>query len=262
MHPINPEEQAAIASNPVLRLIFGHAKRWYDSAYWSLLSTTVKSCGLLILVIITFILFTDVGWADAIKQWGPDWQMVLLMARAGGAPNGAHLLSYIPLPLLGGWVAWKFRKDDPGNSYLGAVYLGIMIVGFGLATHELIWLAFYWLQYYGVEHLAIGTNVMEDLYFLLMCAFLIYSLWKYPFRKIPLRIFVWPLVSYAAITAVWWLALGLPITTVNNYQIGTGIYEITKWWADPTVNAIEIFTWVYVAVSFWLAIWWHGRHHS
>ena len=245
-----------------MKFVFGHAKRWYDSVWWSLSSTVLKSGALLILVLITFTLFTDVGWADAIKAYGSNLESLLIFARAGGTPNGAHLLSYIPLPLLGGWVAWKFRKDDPGNSYLGAVYLGILVVGFGLAIHELLWIIFYFIQYYGMLALFAGSNFIEDIFFSVMCLMLIVALWKYPFRKLPMKTFLWPSVAYLVLMFVWWAYWGLPVSTINNYQFGQGVYETTKWWADPFVNGVEIFSWNFLTAGFWLAIWWHGRHHA
>ena len=193
------------------------------------------------------VLLTDVGWPPAFQTWGLS-PMAFLMARAAGAPNGAHLLSYIPLPLVGIYAAWKFRKD-----VLLDCLQGILLVGFGVAFHELPWMLVYLVRYYVQLGLFVGANFTEDLGFAIMCFLLILAWWKYPRRSIPLSGFKWPFVAYSAFMGVWFL-YGVPVTTINNFQIGKGPFEITQWWADPIVNGVEILSWIFVAAMFFLVV--------
>lgn len=192
------------------------------------------------------ILLTDIGWPKAFAQHTPG--LAFLLARASGAPNGAHLLSYIPLPMLGLYVAIKYRKD-----VLLDCYQGILIVAFGVAIHESIWLVVYWSAYAQFWNLGVLTNILEDFFFLAMCLMFIMGYWKYPYRTIPLRVFKWPIIIYSAFM-VWWWTQGVPVSTINNWQIGQDIYGSTKWWADPFVNGIEILSWVMIAALFFLVI--------
>lgn len=204
----------------------------------------IKGVPFLLLVGTLYVLLTDIGWLSTYKQWAPNWEMFLLMARASGTPNGAHMLSYIPLPLLGLYVAYKYRKD-----YLLDCFQGILIVAFGVAFHELPWLAVYLVRYYGQLGLYVGSNFIEDAGFTLMCVMFVYAYWKR--GKIPLRRFSFALYVYGTYIALWFIG-GLPVTTINNFQIGSGPFMVTTLWADPWVNFVEIVSWILVAVLlFW-----------
>ena len=132
------------------------------------------------------------------------------------------------------------------------------MVAFGVAVHELIWIVAYYIQWGRLLTLASWTNATEDVFFTVMCVMFVYAFWKYPFRTVSLRAFRWPVIVYSAYTAGW-LAVGLPITTINNFIIGKGIYGVTPLWADPATNLIEIVSWVLIAVAFFGAIWHEGK---
>ena len=193
------------------------------------------------------ILLTDIGWVKAFDNYS--FPMNFLMARSSGAANGAHLLSYIPLPFLGVYVAYKYSK----NRFLDC-YQGILIVAFGVAIHESIWIVAYYIQYAQFMNLGLLPNIIEDICFSGMCVLLIVTFWKYPFRSIPLRVFKLPILLYSIFIAGW-LAIGLPLTTINNYQIGHGTFMTTNLWADPLTNAIEIWSWIQISLSFFIVIW-------
>lgn len=253
MHPITDYERQTILSNYFLLMVYGKAKRFYDHPWYSLISTATKAIGSFFLFLTLTVLLTDKGWLDAWNTYDPSY-MILLMARASGAPNGAHLLSYIPLPILGGYVAYRYRKNPPGNIYLGDVYQGILIVAFGVAVHELIWMTAYEIVWGRFLNLATLSNGIEDAGFALMCALFVYAFVKYPFRTIPLKNFYWAILAYVTLIGLWSM-IGLPITTINNWQIGHGTFGITSMWADPLTNAIEIWSWIQVSLSFFLVIW-------
>lgn len=250
LHPITAEDRLTIDSNPILRIWFRKAKRWFDHPILMLGGALVWGVAFILLTGTLYILLTDIGWLDAWGKYGsdPNYLMFFLMARASGAPNGAHLLSYIPLPFLGLYVAWKYRK----GVFLD-VYQGILIVAFGVAIHETIWLLVYFARYYVELGLLLSTNFIEDFFFFVMCIMLIHAFWKYPGRTMPLRTFKWPIVAYS-VFMLWWFIEGVPVSTINNWQLGQGIYGITQYWADPFVNGIEIFSWVFIAAMFFVVI--------
>ena len=209
-------------------------------------SFTMKGVSFILLTGTLGILLTDVGWVKAFAQF-PPW-LAFLMARASGAPNGAHLLSYIPLPVLGLYVAFRYRKD-----LLLDCFQGILLVAFGVAVHETIWLGAYWAVYAKYWNLATASNTVEDFFFFGMCLMFVYAFWKFPYRMIPMKAFKWPVVVYS-VFMFWWYLMGVPVTTINNWQLGATIYMVTPLWADPFVNAVEIFSWNLVAALFFLAV--------
>lgn len=276
MHLITDDEITVIRKNRVLRLIFKNAKRWYDHVWYSLVMTVLKAGAVILLIGTLGILLTDVGWMKAIQEYvytvptncvnpgslNPQpypcnstegWLDVLLFARASGQPNGAHLLSYIPLPLLGVYVAWKYRHSEVGNQSTGAVFLGILVIAFGVAVHETVWLFFYFLHYYPLPGFLTYGNQIEDLGFTIAMVLLIYAFWKYKFRPMKMWAFWWPFVGYVIFMFVWFW-IGIPVSTINNYALGQGPFQITQWWADPFVNGVEILSWNFIALTFGLAI--------
>jgi hypothetical protein len=250
LHPITGPDQAMIASNPVLRLWFRKATKWFDHPILMLGGCLVWGTAFIMLTGTLYVLITDIGWLTAWNLYGfdPDYVMLFLMARAGGQPNGAHLPSYISIALMGCYAAWKYRKG-----VFIDVYQGILIVGFAVGIHEGIWLGAYFFNYYGLLGLALNSNFVEDFFFWVMCVILVGAFWKYPFRSLPLRAFKWPIVGYA-VFVLGWLAVGLPVSTINNWVIGQDIYGTTKWFLDPLVNGIEIASWLYIAGSFFLVV--------
>lgn len=195
-----------------------------------------------------YIVLSDIGWLDAWNLYGADYRQLFLMARASGQPNGAHLPSYISICFLGFYMAWKHRK----GVFLDT-YQGILVVAFAVGVHEALWLVAYFAEYYIALGLAVGANFIEDFFFLVMCAMLIGGFWKSSLRTIRLKIFVWPIIVYSGFLFVWF-SIGLPISTVNNWQVGQGVYGVTKWFSDPFVNGIEISSWLLIAASFLVVI--------
>lgn len=246
LHPVTEGELKVIRANPVLKVWFKNVRKWFDHPILMLGGSLVWGVAFILLTGTLYILVTDVGWLDAWRAYmvDPDYVGFFLMARASGQPNGAHLPSYIAMALLGTFVAFKYRKG-----YFADAFQGIMVVGFAVAVHEGLWMIAYWGQYYGVLGLAEGANFIEDFFFFVMSLMLIYTYWKSPLRTIPLRWFAWPVIIYSAFLFVWF-AIGLPITTVNNFQVGQGVFGVTQWFAVPWVNGIEIASWLLIAGSF------------
>lgn len=246
LHAVTEGELKVIRANPVLKIWFKNVRKWFDHPILMLGGSLVWGVAFILLTGTLYILVTDIGWLDAWRTYmvDPDYIGFFLMARASGQPNGAHLPSYIAMALLGTFVAFKYRKG-----YFADAFQGIMVVGFAVAVHEGLWMFAYWGQYYGVLGLAEGANFIEDFFFFVMSLMLIYTYWKSPLRTIPLRTFAWPVIIYSAFLLMWF-AIGLPITTVNNFQVGQGIYGVTQWFASPWVNGIEIASWLLIAGSF------------
>jgi hypothetical protein len=253
MHAITGEEQTAINQVPPLKFLFGKAKRWYDHMWLSLASTGLRATVAILVGYTFFIVLTDIGWLTSWNQYGadPDYTMFFLMARASGQPNGAHLPSYISIAALGLFAAWKFK--DKAYSISADFYQGILIVGFAVAVHEGLWLIAYFARYYVELGLALTSNFIEDFFFGVMCIMLIIAYWKYPFRTISLKAFKWPIAIYAVFLEEWFL-LGLPVSTINNWQIGQGVFGTTQWFANPLVNAIEIAGWLLISSTFAIAV--------
>lgn len=246
LHAVTEGELKVIRANPVLRVWFKNVRKWFDHPILMLGGSLVWGVAFILLTGTLYILVTDIGWLDAWRTYmtDPDYIGFFLMARASGQPNGAHLPSYIAMALLGTFVAFKYRKG-----YFADAFQGIMVVGFAVAVHEGLWMFAYWGQYYGVLGLAEGANFIEDFFFFVMSLMLVYTFWKSPLRTIPLRTFAWPVIIYSTFLLVWF-AIGLPITTVNNFQVGQGVFGVTRWFAVPWVNGIEIASWLLIAGSF------------
>jgi hypothetical protein len=254
MHPIENDERDAIEATPILRHIFKHAKRWYDHMWLSLFSTGLRTTCAFLVGLTFFIVLTDIGWLTAWNQYiapDPNYLMFFLMARASGQPNGAHLPSYVSVAALGVYAAWRFR--DSMYSVSADFYQAILLVGFVVGVHEGLWLIAYFFNYYVVLGLALTSNFVEDAFFGIMCIMLIVAYWRYPNRKIPMRLFALPVAFYTAYLEVW-SAFGLPVSTINNWVIGQGIYGTTQWFLNPMVNGVEIIGWLLITGSIFLVI--------
>lgn len=247
VHKITIDERISIQSNPILSKWFKNPKRWFDHPISMMLYYCLWGISVILLTATLYILCTDVGWLDAYDQYGLT-PMMFLMARASGQPNGAHLLSYLPLPFLGLFVALKYRDGLFIDSFQG-----ILVVAFGVAIHELIWMSGYVGVYYQAENLSLLPNVIEDIGFSTMCVLFVYTFIKYKYRTIKIRRLILPIFIYTFYIFGWVFA-GLPITTINNYQLGNGPFMTTQYWANPMVNLIEIISWVLVAFLFWVFI--------
>jgi hypothetical protein len=247
MHPISEEDKKAIQESRLLRFAFGKAKKWFDHPVRCLMSITLKGVAFILLVGVLALLLTSVGWHSPLTWSGLSYD--ILMARSNGQPNGAHLVSYLPIPILGLYVAWKWREDALLNGYLG-----LLVCALGVAIHEGIWIVAYYSVYW--KYLSWGAldNVVKDVFFVGMVVMFVLAYRDYPFQKVRLKAFLWPTVGYAAFIFAWWLD-GLHITTINNFQYGQGTYGVTQWWADPVTNAWEVASWVLLIVLMWVAVW-------
>lgn len=195
----------------------------------------------------TFILITSVGWKLPFLQ---NLYYNLLFATANGAPNGAHITSYLCVMATMLFIAWKTRD----------VFLGILGGAFLVGLHEGIWIVFYYLGYWQFINASMITNVVKDWpIFTGMIVLFIYSFEKYPFNHWHLKDFKIPIVLFAVYVALWFfiphLFFGysnwLPIRTANlpNSAITTTQYNKTPWFWDPYVNALEVFSWFFLYIG-------------
>lgn len=247
VRPITEEEREQIRSNRFMKVVFGKAKRWFDHPFSALASITMRGVAFILLVGVLALLLTSVGWHSPLSWSGLRYD--ILFARSNNQPNGAHLVSYLPIPVLGLFVAWKFRKDVLLNCYLGLLVCAIAVV-----IHEGIWLFGYYLKYSEVLTLGTFPNLVKETFFIGMLLMFLLTYIKYPFQKLPLRIFLWPSIIYGGYILVWYLS-GMEITTINNFELGIGPYGITKFWASPSANAWEVGSWLLLLGLMIVAVW-------
>jgi hypothetical protein len=169
----------------------------------------------------------------------PGWFYDLIYSRSNNSPNGAHLLSYVGIPLIGLVAMWK-TKD---------LFMGLLMGAFYVAIHEGPWEAVYYIAYYQYLGWADLTNVFEDAAFAVMMVLFIVTFWKYPYRKISMKEFAPVVYVYLGMLGAWavvpeFFGYGiLPITTINNHTYGKGSYFETVYWPNPAINMIEVFSW-------------------
>jgi hypothetical protein len=186
----------------------------------------------------------------------PGWLFDFAYARANDLPSGAHLLSYIGVPVFGLVVTYKFAKGGGMNRLIGDPFQGLSAEVFMGGVHELIWIVFYYTAYWPYLNWSLLSEVVRDVSFVSMTIFLVVTFWKMPTRKIPLKIFKWPVVLFTAYCAAWFVVPPLlggpvfPITTINNPQFGIGFYQETPWFPLLYVNALEVGSWLLLWVSF------------
>lgn len=245
LHELSPSEREAFRK--VLWGLFAKAKRWPVHPYSFLASYVMRGVAFILLFGVLALLLTDIGWVKAFATY-PTWQ-AFIMARSGGVPNGAHILAYLPLPLLGLYVAWKYHTD-----VLLDCYQGLLVVALLLSIHEGIWTSFYYIVYWQWISWAVILNIVKDIFFIVMLVMLAYTFVKYPFQKIPLKTFFWPFIIVLGFNFIW-VALGFHISTANNSVYGKGIYMVTPWWGDPETNLTEILSWNTIYVAAGVAIW-------
>ena len=95
---------------------------------WFFLNRYGQGFAWLMLGLVVIILATSVGF---INHTGlPFWEYYLLYDSANGAPNGAHIDSYLAITTLGLIGAWA-TKD---------FWFGAALTAFGHAVHEGLWL--------------------------------------------------------------------------------------------------------------------------
>jgi hypothetical protein len=184
-------------------------------------------------------------------------------ARANDLPNGAHLVSYIGVPLFGLVVTYKFTTRHPRtmSTFIGDPFQGLAASVFLGGIHEIIWIVFYYTAYWPYLNWSLAPEVVRDVSFISMTVLLVVTFWKMPTRKIPLRIFKWPVILFTIYCAGWffipWLLGGpiFPITTINNPLFGIGVYQETPWFSLWWVNGIEVVSWLLLWVSFvWVTL--------
>lgn len=211
------------------------ARNYPDHTFSLIASYLMKGTAFLLLFAVQAILLTSVGWHDPLSWSGLKYDF--LFARSGNTPDGAHLASYLPIPALGLYVAWKFRND-----LLLDCYLGLLVAALAVAIHEGLWIVFYYAFYAQYLSWGVFDNVIKDVFFCVMLYLFVLTYRRYPFQKIPLKAFKWPTVIYLGFLFVW-AAFGFHITTINNFVYGKGVYGITQWWGDPSTNFFEVASW-------------------
>ncbi len=111
-------------------------------------------------------LLTSVGW-ELKLTWGAVIYN-LFFARANGTPNGAHIISYLGVPLFALVVSYKCRPFQPINwgrlttQAFGDIFQGGIAALFLGAAHEAIWIVFYYAGYWQYVSWSIVTNIIRD----------------------------------------------------------------------------------------------------
>ena len=194
-----------------------------------------------------------IGWSM------PGWFFDLFFARANAQPNGAHIVSYVGIPLFGLIVAYKYRPPRM-IGWFGDAFQGIIAAGFLGAVHELIWIVLYYVAYAQYVSFAILPELIRDVSFVILLLLLIATFVKFKGRTIPMQTFKWPILIYLGFCLAWFfvpLAFGypvFPITTINNPQFGNGLYQETPWFGVAWVNICEVASWVLLYLSFIVAV--------
>ncbi len=217
---------------------YPNGKPRYFWAYWLLLFARGSVyCGLGIVLV-------DLIGAKALVSpltWD-GLRYDILFARASATPDGAHVFSYLGVPIFGFLVMALYRDE----------FLGALAAAFVVAIHEGPWEIVYYGMYYQYLSWDLLIYVLKDISFAIMIILFILAFWKYPDRKVSMKVFAIPTIGYLVYLA-WWVSIGLPITTINNYRYGTTIYHITQWWSSPFVNGIEVGSWIYICAAFSIA---------
>jgi multisubunit Na+/H+ antiporter MnhB subunit len=97
--------------------------------------------------------------------------------------------------------------------------------------------------------------VARDVIFLGSISLMALAFWKYPLRRIPVKQFMWAILAYCGLLAAWFFLppfLGnfphLPITTINNPNLGLGIFQETPWYNALLPNFFEMAGWILLSV--------------
>lgn len=232
--------------NPIARLLIAPTIYKVPNRWWIRL-LFFRGLSFVIIVTVALRIALSTGWRNPFVSTAPlfglpsmpGWVWDLVYSRSTNEPNSAHLVSYIGIPIIAIYSMWKFKDE----------FMGPLMGAFFVAIHESIWEAFYYLGYSQYLSWAVITNVLKDVSFSSMVVLFLLAFWKYPKRQIPMREFIFPVILYASMVAAWFFvpaAFGygfFPITTINNFLYGKGVYSQTNYWADPTVNLLEIFSW-------------------
>lgn len=223
---------APFQPQPVERFYFLDNPKLYLKGFvgfWGIIF--LRAFSFVIILGVALTLATAKGWTDA---------PIAFLARVNGAPNGAHLASYLAIPGIALVVLFKYRNEP----------LALLASAFLVGVHEFIWSLFYYAAYAQYLDPSQITSIVKEISSMFMYGAFLYTWVKYPLQKIPLRIFKWPVIVFIQYLVFWFIApaaLGyhaLPITTINNYKYGHTVYAETDYWNNPYVESIEIIGWL------------------
>jgi hypothetical protein len=247
LYEISPEER--IRRKKILWGIFSRAKKWPEHLWSFIGSYVLKGVGFILLVTTLGLLLTSNGWKA-------DFYYDVFFARTSPG-NGAHIDSYLLIPIVGIYAAYKYPQQEDKSALLRifyGAYLGLLVAALGVAIHEALWMVGYYAFY--AQYLSWGVldNVLKDVFFSAMLCLFFVTYLHYPFKKIPLRAFKGPAIIYAGFLLLWG-ALGFHISTINNFSYGKGIYGETQWWGDAETNGLEILSWVLLYSCMLISVW-------
>lgn len=209
---------------------------------------------------VTLTLVLSVGWHNPLSWQGLYYD--LIYARTNLSPNSAHLPSELGVAAFALLVCFKLRRK-PARMFedvMGDPYQAIAAAGFLGAVHEGFWMPAYYVAYSGYLSWTILPEVLRDVSFGVLVIVLIITFWKYKGRSLPLRIFKWPIALYLCFLAAWFflpVLFGypfLPITTINNPNLGAGLYQQTPFYSLAWVNLVEVASWVLLWSSFMVVV--------
>jgi hypothetical protein len=234
-------------------------RHWWEIDMW------MRATAWILLVGVFGDLLLSEGWvnpllpspasANGLGYSMPGWFFDLFFARANDQPNGAHILSYVGVSLFGLVVAYKYRPPKM-IGWFGDTFQGIIAAGFMGAVHELIWITLYYIAYAQYLSFSILPQLIRDVSFIVMMLLFVVTFWKFKGRKMSMWVFKWPILIYLAFDLAWFFVpvlFGypfLPITTINNPQFGSGLYQETPWFGVAWVNIVEVASWIILWSSF------------
>jgi hypothetical protein len=202
------------------------------------------------------LLVTTLGLLISSNGWTDNLYYDVFFARTSPG-NGAHINSYLLIPILGIYAAYKYADTKETNVALRIFYggyLGLLVAALGVAIHEALWMVGYYAFYAQYLSWGVFDNVIKDVFFSAMLCMFFLTYLHYPFKKIPLRAFKGPTIIYAGFLLMWGL-LGFHISTINNFSYGRGIYGETQWWGDTETNGLEILSWVLLYSCMIISVW-------
>jgi hypothetical protein len=193
----------------------------------------------------TFILLTSVGWKLPFQN---HLYYNLIFATANGAPNGAHITSYLAVMVITLFVSIKTRD----------VFLGVLSGALLVGVHEGFWILFYYAGYWQFVTLSMWTNILKDWpIFSGMIVLFVFAFTQYSSNRWKLSQFKIPILLYIGYLALWFViphlvfhySNWLPIRTANlpDSAITVTQYNETPWFYNPYVSLIEIFSWLMLA---------------
>lgn len=234
-------------TNPIARLFTGKEIIYRVPNRWWIRLAALQALAFVVIFTVAEQVMLSGGWRlpwQTTSPWNglqsmPGWFFDLVFARSNNTPNGAHLISYVGIPILGLYTVWK-TKD---------LFMGLLIAAFYVALHESLWELAYYFFYSQYLTWSVLTNVLKDVSFASMVILFLITFWKYPGRKISMSIFKPVVGIYIGVLVAWALVPHFfgygwfPITTINNFVYGHGVYSETQWWSSPWINAIEDMSW-------------------